>query len=156
MSNSSSLAGVVIGALSFVVSCVAVWVAWRANRKALGIQARILEIEEQRERDKRLSASRASLRPELRKTASGSHRLYLVNSGMAAARNVRVMLDGQPLSEHPAAVQGNEMPTRVEPNSEVSCLLAFTFACSPPFDIEVRWEDDSGTDRLYTGTLTST
>jgi hypothetical protein len=154
MSDASSLAGVITDALSFALSGVAAWMAWRAHRETLSVQRRMAEIEEQREQDRRLSASQASLRPELRKTGSGSDRLYLVNSGMAEARNISVTLNGVPLSEHEAAVQGDDMPTHVGPNSEVSCLLALTHGCSPPFAIEVRWDDDSGAGRVYRGTLT--
>ena len=150
MSDASSI----ISALSFVVSGLATWIAWKAYRESVGLQQRMLKIEEQREWDRQLSASQALLHPVLRKTEKGFYRLCLVNSGTAAARNVRVMLGGKPLSEHPAAVPGDDMPTHVGPKSEVSCLLALTSGCCPPFDIEVRWEDDSGSDRSYRGTLT--
>jgi len=137
MPEVASWAGVIVAALSLVVYVVTVSIGWW-----------------QREQDRRLSAQRASLRPELRKTNRDSYRLYLVNEGKAEARNVRVMLGGKPLSEHPAAVQGDDMPTRIGPNSEVSCLLAITLGCAPPFEIEVRWDDDSGADHTYRGTLT--
>jgi len=58
------------------------------------------------------------------------------------------------LTEHPAAVRGDEVPTCVGPNSEVSCVLAITMGCAPPFEIEIKWEDDSGMNRIYHGTLT--
>ncbi|MBT9281106.1 MAG: hypothetical protein KM312_00275 [Hydrogenibacillus schlegelii] len=117
-------------------------------------QRRIVAIERQRQREKELTALQASLRPELRKTEKGSYRLYLVNSGMAEARNVRVNLDGVALNEHPVAVRGNKIPTRVGPNSEVSCVLAITLNCAPPFEIEIEWEDDSGMNPSYRSTLT--
>ena len=150
----ADLFSLLISALSFVVSGLATWIAWKAHRENVGLQQRMLEIEEQRERDRRLSASQARLYPKLREVSSSSCRLYLVNSGMAAARNVRVMLDDKPLADHPAAVQDDPMPTEVGPNSEVSCLLGCDFKCGPPFQIEVHWEDDSGSDRTYRGILT--
>jgi hypothetical protein len=143
-----------ISALSLIVSGVATWIAWKAHRKTISLQQRMLQIEEQRERDRRLMASQAQLHPELRATTHGGYRLYIVNSGMAPARNLRVILDNTPLTEHPAAVQNDPMPTLVGPNSEVSCLLALMSGCSPPFDIELQWEDDSSTNRAYKGTLT--
>ena len=147
MSDLFQLFSMIIAGGSLVVSGVSLVLSYRNQR-------RIVQIEEQREHDRQLSALKASLRPELRKTSSGSCRLYLVNSGMAAARNVSVELDGKPLCDHPAAVQGSEMPSLVGPNSEVSCALALTFGCNPPFEIEVRWDDDAGAGHVYRGALT--
>ena len=154
MTDAFSLGSVIISAVSLVVSVVAAWKSLQAQREANIAQRRIVEIEEQREQERRLTASQAFLSPQLRKTERGSYRLYLVNSGKAEARNVRVKLDGVPLGEHPVAVEGDNLPVRVGPNSEVSCILAITLSCAPPFEIEVMWEDDSGTDRVYRGTLT--
>ncbi|MBT9143080.1 MAG: hypothetical protein DDT32_01483 [Syntrophomonadaceae bacterium] len=143
-----------IAVCSLVVSTVAIYMSWKASREANAAQRRIVDIEEQREQERRLSALQALLRPQLRKTEKGSDRLYLVNSGKAEARNVRVELDGVPLNKHRAAVVGNDIPAHIGPNSEVSCVLAFTFGCAPPFKIEIKWEDDSGMGRIYRGTLT--
>ncbi len=57
-------------------------------------------------------------------------------------------------SEHASAIQGDDIPTQVGPNSEASCLINITMTCAPPFNIEVEWDDDSGKDRIYQGTLT--
>lgn len=147
MSDTLSWASIFIAIGSLVVSILSL-ISNHLN------QRRIVAIEEQRQQEMELTALRASLRPELRKTEKGSYRLYLVNSGMAEARNVRVKLDGVALNEHPAAVRGDNVPTRVGPNSEVSCILAITLGCAPPFEIEIEWEDDSGMNRIYRGTLT--
>jgi len=145
----------IISALSLVVSIVAILVGWKAHREANAAQRRIVEIEEQRERERRLSALQASLYPRLIRTERESYRLYLVNSGKAEARNVRVKLDGVPLNEHPVAGRRSDIPTLIGANSEVSCLLFITRGSPPrPYEIEIRWDDDSGMDRVYRGTLT--
>lgn len=154
MGDAPSWAAVFVSVVALLVSVVSLWQSSRAQREANAIQRRLVEIEEQRERDKQLSAMKASLRPELRKTERGSDRLYIANSGDAGARNVRVSLDGLPLKGHPAAVHGDDMPAHVRPRSEVSCLVAFTVGRAPPLDIEVRWDDDFGADRAYRRTLT--
>lgn len=105
-------------------------------------------------RKERRLTLRAELRPELRQTGRGSDRLYLVNHGMAEARNIRVKLDGVPLAEHRAAVRGDSLPSLVGPGGEISCLLGTNLQCAPPFQIEVQWDDDSGSDRTYRTTLT--
>lgn len=69
----------IVSALSLVVSIVAMLVGWKAHREANATQRRIVEIEEQRERERRLSASQASLYPRLSRTERGE-RLYVVNS----------------------------------------------------------------------------
>mgnify|MGYP001771060955 CR=1 FL=1 len=123
----------IISAFALVVSIVALW---------------------RSERERRLSALQASLYPRLSRTERGE-RLYVVNSGKAEARNVRVKLDGVPLNEHPVAVRGSDIPTLIGANSEVSCVLAITLdSPPPPYEIEIRWDDDSGMDRVYRGTLT--
>ncbi|MCR4433801.1 MAG: hypothetical protein NUV70_07120 [Caldiserica bacterium] len=154
MADFLSWAGVIIGGLSLIVSGVAMWGSWKAQREAAAAQKKIAEIEEKREKEKILSSRQAFLHPELRKTDKGSYRLYLVNSGKAEARNVQVKLDGVPLKDHHAAVKGDEMPTLIGPNGEVSCLLALSLGCTPPFEIEVFWDDDSGKGHVYHGTLT--
>jgi len=145
----------IISAFALVVSIVALWRGEKAHREANAAQRRIVEIEEQRERERRLSALQASLYPRLSRTERGSYRLCLVNSGKAEARNVRVELNGVPLNEHPVAVRGSDIPTLIGPNSEVRCVLSITHdSPPPPYEMEIRWDDDSGMDRVYRGTLT--
>lgn len=153
MGDASSWASVVISALSLFVSVIAVWKSSRAQREANDTQKRVVEIEEQRDRERRERACQADLRPQLRRSDE-LWRLYLINRGQAEARNVRVTLDGEPLHEHPVGTMGG-MPTQVGPNSEVSCVLIFGLGIpGPPFSIEIKWDDDFGTDRTYRGTLT--
>lgn len=143
-----------VSVLSLIVSVIAVGVSWKAQRTSNALQKRVVEIEEQREKNKQLEAEQASIYPEFRKTGGGSYRLYLINSGLAEARNIEVKLDGKPLNEHATAVQGDNVPNCIGPNSEASCLLAISMDCAPPFEIEVRWDDDSDVERIYRGTLT--
>jgi len=154
MGDASSWATVILGGLSLIVSIIALRKGIRAQREANAAQFRIIKIEEQREQERRLELLQAKLQPQLRKTERGSYRLYLINFGMAEARNIRVRLDGKELSNHDAFIQGENMPTHVGPGAEISCLLAITSHCSPPFEIEVQWDDDSGRSRVYSTTLT--
>jgi len=144
----------IVSVFSLFASIIAIFISRKAHREAITVQRRIVEIEEQRERDRQLSELKASLHPRLRKTDRGLYRLHVVNSGKGLARNVRVTLDGKRLVEHGTAVQGGEIPALIGPNSEVSCLLVITLGCAPPFKIEVEWDDESGKDRIFQGTLT--
>lgn len=154
MSDAASWVNVVVSVLALGVSVFAVWIGRIAHRDAMSVQRQIAEIEAQREQDRQLSALKASLHPQLRETNTSAYRLYVMNTGNAAAQNVRVSLNDVPLREHCAAVQNDDMPTHIGPNSEVSCLLAIKLGCTPPFKIEIRWDDDSGADRIYRGQLT--
>jgi len=154
MSDATSWVGIGIGAGSLIISTIAVWISSRAQNKAVAAQKRIVEIEEQREKERHTRSLQAQLQPQLRKSSTSSYRLYLSNSGKAEACNVEVILDSKSLNEHCAAVKGDSIPTRIGANSEVSCLLNITFECAPPFEIEVKWNDASGTGRIYRGILT--
>jgi len=154
MSDATSWVGVGVGAGSLIISAIALWISSRAQNKAVAVQKRIVEIEEQREKERQVRSLQAQLQPQIRKSSLGSYRLYLLNSGEAEAYNIKVILNGKPLEEHCAAVNGDSIPTHIGANSEVSCLLNITFGCAPPFEIEVKWDDASGTGRIYRGALT--
>lgn len=154
MSDAASWAGVIIAIGSLIVSIIALIKSLRAQREANGVQRRVVEIEERREQERRLALRQAQLRPELKKTGSGSYRFCLTNHGMAEARNVQVALDGVRLSDHRTAIRGNELPSLVGPGAEVGCILLISMDCTPPFQVDVRWDDDSGVGRSYRTTLT--
>jgi len=139
---------------SLVVSGIALVKSARAQRQANQTQERLVEIEERREQDRQAQARQAILRPKLRGTERGGHRLYLVNSGRCEARNIRVEMDDTPFAEHPAAAQNDPMPSLVGPGGEISALLCLTLDCAPPFKIRITWDDDFGTNRTYSTTLT--
>ncbi len=153
MGDAASWAGVVIATVSMVVSIIAILKSNKAQEEANAAQRRIVEIEQHRELDRRLDSLRAKLRPELRKNGPTSYRFYLVNNGLAEARNIRIKMDGRPMAEHPAG-RFEKMPSIVGPSSEISSIIGITLACKPPFDLEIWWDDDSGTDRTYRTTLT--
>jgi len=154
MSDTSSWATVILSVLSLIVSVIALYKSHRANREANAAQLRIVKIEEQRERERQLNLLQAKLQHQLRRTERGSYRLYLINSGMVEARNIRVRLDGKELSGHEVYIRGENMPKSVGPGAEISCLLSITSDCSPPFEMEVLWDDDSSIGRQYRTTLT--
>jgi hypothetical protein len=154
MGDAASWAGVIIAMGSLIVAIIAMRKSFHAEQEAIAAQRRIVEIEEWREKERRLDALQAKLQAELREMGNGSERLYLVNLGRAEARNVKVSFDGKPLEEHCASVGGDSLPSLVGPGAEVSCLVSITNVCAPPFQCEVRWDDDSGLDRLYRTTLT--
>ena len=145
---------ILISAVSLLFSFFAFRRSSGAQREANAAQQRIVEIEERREHDRLAEAKCAELRPELRASGGNSYRLYIANAGVVEAKNVRVIMDGQPLAEHPAAARNDAMPTFVGPQSEIGCLLRLHTQCQPPFEMEVIWDDDSGMNRSYRTTVT--
>lgn len=154
MSEVATWLGLLISALSFLVAVIALVRSGRAQREANAAQRRIVEIEEQREQARKDASSEAKLRPELRKSGRHSYRLYLVNHGPVEARNIQVEIDDVPLAQHPAAVGNDLMPNLVGPEGEIGCLLGLHMGCTPPFKIEIIWDDSSGNGRSYCSTLT--
>jgi hypothetical protein len=138
-----------------VLSIVALYNSRKAHREAIALQKRLVEIEQQRETDRLRQAKAAKLRADLRPTPQGCDRLYIFNSGDCEARNVTAVMDGKPITEHPASPRGEEFPELIGPDSEVSYLLAWSRKTNPPYELEITWDDDSGNQRLYRTTLTS-
>lgn len=152
MGDMTAWVGVAVSALSLLVAAVALLKSDRAQRDANAAQRRIVEIEEQRERDRQTESIQARLRAEIREVGHNSWRLYLTNYGAGEAQNVRVEMDDKLLAEHPAALES--MPEFLGAESEISCLLRLCSDCSPPFRIKITWDDASGNDRTYSSTLT--
>lgn len=154
MGDLAAWAGVITATASLIVAIVAMVKSLHAQREANTAQRRVVEIEERRERERRLDSLQANLHAEFRDLGDGSQRLYLFNRGAAEARDVRVRLNGTLLEEHCAGVRGVSMPSFIGAGAEVSYLLGISHQCAPPFQCEVLWDDDSGSDRSYRTTLT--
>ena len=154
MADWLNLIGIVIGGGSLVVAIVALCKSGAAQRVANDAQRRLVDIEEHRETDRLAREQRAEPRLELRETSPHGYRLYIINRGQAAARNIDIRIDERPLAEHPSLVEGETVPTVIGPDAEASCALALHMQCTPPFETEIIWDDDSGHQRSYRTTLT--
>jgi len=166
-----------IAICAILVSLLSVYFSFRANKNSLTLQKeqtemqkRITQIEESRERYRITQSQKANLRAELQKKESTTayldkyhirvrdhgcdYRLLIINDGPGTARNVKAMLDGKPILEHPAIVSSQQEIGTIGPGSEISYIAAITNDCSPPFEFKVTWEDDSGEPGEYETTLT--
>jgi hypothetical protein len=146
--------GIVVAAGSLTVAIIALRKSLATQTEATDVQRRLVQIEENREADRIHHRRKASLRLDLRHTEQGSYRLYVVNDGESQARNVSVLFEGSPIEDHCSGVQGSRLPADVGARSEVSCLLAFSHQCAPPFPVELSWDDDSGEPGSYKGSIT--
>ena len=153
----------IISIIAAVISAIAIWVSiWTHNRNHK-LQTRIVALEEVREKDRLAEKNKANLtakitKEELRRSSthriSWQHHLVVENKGVCGASNIKIILAGKPILEHPAVPQGTDEVTKVGPDSHIQYLLALSSGNYPPFDIEITWEDDSGEPGKYGTTLT--
>jgi hypothetical protein len=149
---------------AFVVSLAAIvfsFIAWLKSRQ---IEKKQLEIEEAREKDRLTEKQKAYLTAKIvseplpsldGRRQTTRHLLRIDNTGLAQARNIKVLLDGKSLLEHPAILKGNGEVTKIGPRSFIQYLLVLCDEVYPPFDLEVTWSDDSGGEPgFYQTTLT--
>jgi hypothetical protein len=109
-------------------------------------------------REKQLEARQARLRAQVQRVEPKRNpRLCIINDGKAEARNVTITLDGKPISEnseHDRLIVLGPIPTTIGPGSGAGCGLVPALGCKPSYELELTWDDDSGSGRRYRTTLT--
>lgn len=151
----------IIALVAVVISALALFNSWRTGKKnndligqQVELQQRLTQIEQSREYARMMQSLKAELRAELRSVGRGSYRLFIKNTGQGTARNVKVILDGKPVLEHPAIPRGEQEARLIGPGSEISYLMAISFDCHPPFELSITWDDESGETGKYGTSLT--
>ena len=139
-----------IAIASVVIAVVALVVAIRAEKKASVVSAKQLAIEEGRDSERRQEARQARLVPDIRRVGT-SHKLFVRNDGMAAARDIVVMLDGEPFERHCCAIPNHEISTSIGSRGEVSCMLLLSLECAAPKQVRLTWNDASQIPGVYEG-----
>ncbi len=100
--------------IAVLVALIAVGVAWDAKGKAdratrrsneLAVEAnelnrRLVAIEETREQERKISLKKADLRCQIEPYNSSLNRLVIRNVGQGVASDVKVEVNGKPISEH--------------------------------------------------------
>ncbi len=141
----SELVLIISLAISFVALVAAAW----AHVRGYKLGKRMLALEEAREKDRRLAKQKAELSATLDRD-----RLHIENNGPSEAREVTVLLDGQPVLQHPAVVQRQKEVRQLGPGSCCHYFLGISSQTAAPRRIEITWSDDSGEPGLYRTTLT--
>jgi hypothetical protein len=129
--------------LSLVISVGAAILAWSVSNRQNRLQARMLELEEARERDRLAEGSRAQVSAMMRRS-SGSGRLYIDNSGPAAARNIRVTLDDKPIDKHPYIHEGQELIAVLGPGAHSEFIVKTHDAMPTAFHCQIAWDNPNG------------
>ena len=142
MSDWSSIASLVVMVGALIVTIY-------LGKKASVVSAKQLAIEEQRDSERRQEARRARLVPDIKRVGT-RHKLFVRNEGMAAARDIVVMLDGEPFEHHCCAIANNEISTSIGSRSEVSCsMLVLSLECAAPKQVRLTWNDASEIPGVY-------
>ena len=139
-----------IAIASVVIAVVALVVAIRAEKKSSIVSAKQIAIEEGRDSERRQEARQARLVPALKRVGM-SDKLFVRNDGMAAARDVVVMLDGEPFEHHCCAIANNKISTSIGSRGEVSCMLVLSLGCAAPKHVRLTWNDASEIPGVYEG-----
>jgi hypothetical protein len=139
--------------IAFYAVLATIYAGWeqRQNNK---LQARIVELEEARDRHRQLEESRARVEVSYRKEPgsgrSSKHFMVLTNRGQATAKDLAVTVNGESIesSQHTPTARN---PVRVlGPGAEQAYLLYIVFMGPPsPLDIVATWRDDSGIEGSY-------
>jgi hypothetical protein len=144
----------IVSLVALAVSVWAILTSRRANKRSQKAQARLVAIEESRERDRVLHGRQARVRAWMESGNRGSCELIIVNDGDAAARDLQLIMDDKPLFECPAlGRKGSSPPPLIGPGGRIPYPLAITASCHPPFSLKIRWQDESGIPGLYETTL---
>ncbi|MBI4081794.1 MAG: hypothetical protein HY423_04210 [Candidatus Lambdaproteobacteria bacterium] len=106
--------------------------------------------------ESRKKAIKANLVSRIEKTAPNLWRLFIENESQNEARDILIMLSGMPITEHPVFPRGQSIGSVLGPHSSAKYLIAPHMGMNPapPWPIEIRWSDDSGTMGLYRSELT--
>jgi len=156
MSDILNIFAIIIAGCSLVFAVI-------SFRKSHFIEKRQLEIIELQEKEKAIERTQAYLFAVIEKQPLQSANLrrqalkdvlVIRNEGFCEARNVVVRLDAKPLMEHPAIPKGLTEINYIGAKSTIGYDLALCMEVSPPFVIEITWEDNSSNNRYYKTTLT--
>jgi hypothetical protein len=140
-----------------LLSVTAIVVSIVAFMKSHRTQRRLVEIEEARERDRLAERQKATLVARFHReppTMGRRDLLEIENTGLAAAREVTVLLEGKPILNHPVVVSPRKEITKIGPKSQIQYVLNLPSGGSRSYDVHVAWKDDSGEQREYDTTLT--
>ena len=153
----------IISMIAVVISAIAIGVSiWTHNRNHK-LQARIVALEEAREKDRLAEKNKANLtakitKEELRRSSthriSWQYHLVVENKGLGQARSIDLRLDGMTVHEHHCVVKPVEEKGFLGPSSSFRYLLAFSSNAPHPSRVDITWRDDSDDEGVYRSPLT--
>ena len=149
-----------IAILALMVSIGAALLAWSVSHRQNRLQAdqnrlqgRMLELEEARERDRLAEGTSATVTAAMVRTID-SGRLYVLNAGPAAARNIRVSLDEKPLNRHPFIHEGVEAIGVLGPDARAEFVVTTWDGMPSRFRCHITWNNSESGIGVWESELT--
>lgn len=150
--------------LAVVVSVAAILASRQTANRQNALHERMVALEDARERDRLRQARSAEVRASIQRDAphwrearlagkGPQYWLVVRNDGSVTARNVRVLLDGRPVLEHPLVPRGENDITDLGPGADFRYVLAVTLGSARVLDARIEWQDDSDETRTWESQL---
>jgi hypothetical protein len=133
----------IISLIALLVSVVFGVVTWRTASRQTALQKQMADIEGARERDRVRQARSADVSAVVQHIGR-DYRLIIGNTGNAVARNLKVLLDGQPALQHRLVPRGEDELTTLGAGAATRYILAVTMGSPRVLDVLLTWDDDSG------------
>ena len=141
---------------TFALSAVAIALSVMSLISSRRSNRRLIQIEEARDNAARRSSKSAILRGHLVRESNSNGRsatvLVVDNTGDGTARNIAMLLDGEPAADHRAFLRENDFEV-LGPRSTKRCQLAITSHSPSPTQIQISWTDGTGESKTYESTL---
>ena len=146
----------IIAIVALVVSTATAYSEWKARRKQRELDERqtdlndeqtqmnhrLLIIEEKREARTELFLKKALLVGTIYERQGPDYRIHIANAGHSTARNIRLLLDGTELKEHPTYCQ-QDLSKELNPGGSDEVGIVVYKRCRFK-RAELLWDDDSG------------
>lgn len=142
--------------ISLISVAVAIWSARKSNsfsKEQTDLQRRVVELEEQRERERKLKEDRADLRaiisykPGKEGYSEYASHIKVDNSGGMKAENIRMYVDGDPVTQHRYMMQHNDYKIgSLNPGGPQLWAIHITEDAPETCEIELKWDDETGKD----------
>lgn len=149
----TAVIGIVI---SFISVAVATWSARKSNKyrkEQIELQRKVVDLEEQRERERKIKEDRALLRAEIDylEHHKGYYKLanYMAikNLGNMKAEYIRMYVNGEPVSTQRYMMRHHShILNDMSPGGPNKWSLSIDEETPDTVDIELKWDDETGKD----------
>src|SRR4051794_39432283 len=113
----------------------------------------MVRIERARDKLADLQSKRAELTAVCGAVGQRMYEFVISNNGPGKARDIKVMLDGKPLHEHPVMANQPEKPDRMSAGSVLKYPFCPSMDNPAPDTVRIEWNDDSGEAGVYESDL---
>jgi len=139
-----------ISAIALIVSGMAAFYSFKQGRRSNQLQERIVDIEEQREKERLAKENKADLRASFKyenlldEGQVASH-IVVRNEGKIKAENIRLYVDGDPVTQHKYMMQSHSHKlSPILPDKEYKSVISVEENEPESCEIKLLWDDETG------------